>query len=298
MKVKNKKQLTKIKKPLKKTLIPHKVNQYRPYLIRRSGIAVVVALVFGLQIVYSYFTTGNVAILGQTSSVSVSELLKEVNKQRKAEGITELKLDSKLNEAAFMKAQDMLTKGYWAHESPDGVQPWQWFAKAEYSYDIAGENLAKNFTSSRAAVNAWMHSTDHKANILNKKYEDAGFAVVSGQLGGEETTLIVSLYGSKVDNAGVAGVNNEEQTFSQAAIGSANPLTNFGSTLQTLNPAALGGIVIFLLGFLVTLVAHLNRHKLPLKMRKSWRRHHGLYKAGIFLCLALILFLSAIGGQI
>ncbi|MCA9338909.1 hypothetical protein KC939_01020 [Candidatus Saccharibacteria bacterium] len=297
MKVKQK-HIKKIKKPLKKTLIPHKANQHRPYLVRRHGVVALVALVLLLQVVYNYATTGKVAVLGQTANVRVSELLKGVNQERKTSGLNELQVDEKLNKAAFMKAQDMLEKGYWAHESPDGVQPWQWFSKAGYSYDIAGENLAKNFTTSQGAVNAWMRSPDHKANVLGEKYDDIGLAVVNGKLNGEDTTLIVSLYGSKADSAGVAGVNNEEQTFNQATQGSANPLTNFGSALQTLNPAALGGIVILLLGFLVASLAHLNRHKLPLKIRKSWRLHHGLYKAGIFLSLALLLFFAAIGGQI
>lgn len=288
----------KIKKPLKKTLIPHKANQHRPYLVRRHGVVALVALVLLLQVVYSYATTGKVAVLGKTSNVNVGELLKDVNQERKTHGLNELHLDEKLNKAAFLKAQDMFEKGYWAHESPDGEQPWQWFSKAGYSYDIAGENLAKNFTTSQGAVSAWMRSPDHRENVLGEKYDDIGLAVVNGEINNEDTTLIVSLYGSKADSAGVAGVNNEERTFNQATQGSTNPLTNFGSALQTLNPAALGGIVISLLGFLVAFVAHLNRHKLPLKMRKSWHKHHGAYKAGIFLSLTLLLFFSALGGQI
>ncbi len=298
MKVKQK-HIKKIKKPLKKTLIPHKANQHRPYLVRRHGVVALIALVLLLQVAYNYAITGKVAVLGQTSNVSVSEIFKDVNQERKESGLSELHIDEKLNKAAFLKAQDMLEKGYWAHESPDGVQPWQWFAKAEYSYDVAGENLAKNFTSSKGAVDAWMRSPSHKANVLGEKYDDIGLAVVNGKLDGEDTTLIVSLYGSKADNAGVMGSsNNEEQNFNQATQGSTNPLTNFGSALQALNPAALGGVVILLLGFLVASLAHLNRHKLPLKMRKSWRLHHGLYKAGIFLSLAALLLLSALGGQI
>ena len=297
MNTKNK-HIKKIKKPLKKTLVPHKANQHRPYLVRRHGIAALVSLVFVLQIAYNYATTGKVAVLGQTSNVSVSELLEDVNKERQSDGLNKLQLNEKLNKAAFMKAQDMLEKGYWAHEAPDGTQPWQWFSKAEYNYDIAGENLAKNFTSSNGVVNAWMQSPGHKANVLGEKYDDVGFAIANGELNGEETTLVVSLYGSEADNAAVMGESNEEQNFTQASLGSSSPLTNFGSTLQSLNPAALGGIVVFLFGFLIAVVAHLNRHKLPARIKKTWRLHHGAYKAAGFLSLALILFFTAAGGRL
>ncbi|MFS8119533.1 MAG: CAP domain-containing protein, partial [Microcoleus sp.] len=51
------------------------------------------------------------------------------------------------------------------HVSPTGVQPWVWINDTGYNYDTAGENLAKNYPSTQATVDAWMASPVHRANI-------------------------------------------------------------------------------------------------------------------------------------
>lgn len=47
------------------------------------------------------------------------------------------------------------------------------------SYKTAGENIAGN-SSNSAAVNAWMNSSGHKANILNSSFNYTGIGVVTG----------------------------------------------------------------------------------------------------------------------
>ena len=46
------------------------------------------------------------------------------------------------------------------------------------SYKTAGENIAGNSKNS-GAVNAWMNSEGHKANILNNSYNYTGIGVVN-----------------------------------------------------------------------------------------------------------------------
>ena len=46
------------------------------------------------------------------------------------------------------------------------------------SYKTAGENIAGNSTNT-GAVNAWMNSSGHKANILNSSFNYTGIGVVS-----------------------------------------------------------------------------------------------------------------------
>ena len=48
--------------------------------------------------------------------------------------------------AAQAKADDMATKGYFAHTSPDGKNSWYWFKQAGYTFTYAGENLALDFS--------------------------------------------------------------------------------------------------------------------------------------------------------
>ncbi|MDE2589434.1 MAG: hypothetical protein KGL95_07190 [Patescibacteria group bacterium] len=69
---------------------------------------------------------------------------------------------------------------------------------AGYDYTYAGENLARGFTSAQDAINAWMASPTHRANVLSRNYQDVGFAVEDGNLTGEkDTTLIVEEFGGK-----------------------------------------------------------------------------------------------------
>jgi hypothetical protein len=90
----------------------------------------------------------------------------------------------------------MFSYNYWAHVSPKGVTPWDFIVSEGYQYTVAGENLAKNFTTSKDVVFAWMASPTHKANIVKSAYREVGFAVVNGVLNGAETTLVVQMLGA------------------------------------------------------------------------------------------------------
>lgn len=139
--------------------------------------------------------TGNV--LGFATDISSDRLFALTNEKRVNNGLPELTYNSQLAAAAANKAQDMLSKGYWAHFGPNGESPWTFILGSGYSYDTAGENLAKNFTTSGEVVDAWMDSPSHRENVLKSSYRDVGFAVTNGSLGGEDTTLVVQMFGSK-----------------------------------------------------------------------------------------------------
>jgi hypothetical protein len=121
------------------------------------------------------------------------------NSERQAVGLSTLKINPYLQEAARRKANDMAIKGYFAHTSPSGITPWHWFGEAGYRYQYAGENLAVNFTDSKDVESAWMRSPSHRANILNKNYTEIGIATSKGTFGGRETTFVVQMFGRPVD---------------------------------------------------------------------------------------------------
>ena len=136
-------------------------------------------------------------VLGFATDISSDRLFALTNEKRVNNGLPELAYNSQLAAAAAGKAQDMFTKGYWAHFGPNGESPWTFILGSGYSYDTAGENLAKNYTTSGEVVDAWMDSPTHRENVLKSSYRDVGFAVANGNLGGEDTTLVVQMFGSK-----------------------------------------------------------------------------------------------------
>lgn len=136
------------------------------------------------------------AVLGYSSSISVSDVVSQTNKEREQNGLPDLIVNKQLSEGAQAKGMHMFANQYWAHTAPDGTQPWAFFKQSKYNYSVAGENLARDFSNTPDMMQAWMNSPTHRANILNQKYKEIGIAVIDGQLNGVETTLVVQFFGS------------------------------------------------------------------------------------------------------
>lgn len=130
------------------------------------------------------------------ADIDVNELVALANGDRVSRGIHPLTIDSRLVKAAYEKGQDMLTKDYWAHYGPNGETPWQFIIANGYDYIYAGENLAKDFSSTAPIHSAWMASPSHRSNLLNESFTNIGIAAVSGEFQGEETTIVVQMFGS------------------------------------------------------------------------------------------------------
>lgn len=182
---------------LRHFFVPHHSNNHRAKALHVDALLTYVLL-------FALFNVGLKAlhrsipdILGYATDIHVEQLLAGTNAQRAAAGLAPLTLNSALSAAAANKASDMFAKNYWAHNSPTGSTPWDFIVGAGYHYTVAGENLAKNFSDSGSVVNAWMASPTHRANIVKPNYQEVGFAVVNGTLNGEETTLVVQMFGSQ-----------------------------------------------------------------------------------------------------
>lgn len=116
----------------------------------------------------------------QTSTMNSDEkeVFNLINKQRTNNGLSALKVDSEVQRVARIKAQDMVNNNYFSHTSPTYGSPFDMLKNFKISYNTAGENIAGN-SSNSGAVNAWMNSSGHKANILNSSFNYTGIGVVS-----------------------------------------------------------------------------------------------------------------------
>jgi len=290
-----------VRKQLRRALVPHKGNHYRPHLVRLHGLTAVLVLAVVMQLAYGFISSGRLEVLGRVSNISASDLVADTNTQREKSSLSDLRVNDELTAAAFAKAKDMFANNYWAHVSPSGVTPWKWVGDAGYNYDVAGENLAKNYPTAQATVDAWMASPTHRANIMNNKYQDVGLAVVEGILDGRDTTLIVAYYGAPV-TAAVQGSNDASQPAVVFAApvqqGVGNPLAYFGTALQSMSPATLGTLALLALVASVAVAAHHYRKKLPVAWRRTWKLHHGMYTFVGTVGLALVIVFATGGGQI
>ena len=121
---------------------------------------------------------------GNTSTTATSgltsdelEVLNLINAKRTANGLSALKIDNELQKVARLKAQDMVNKNYFSHTSPTYGSPFDMMKSFGISYKTAGENIAGH-SSNSGAVEAWMNSSGHRANILNSSYNYTGIGVV------------------------------------------------------------------------------------------------------------------------
>lgn len=186
---------------------PHSKNNHRAKALSPEVLIFYLASFIVLQTVVGFLSHRYPLILGYAANINASELFKETNQKRIENGLKPLMLNQTLSTAAYEKANDMFAKGYWAHSSPGGTDPWFWFIKDGYNYLYAGENLARDFNDSKAVVEAWMNSPTHRSNLLNVKYKEIGFAVVNGKLKGVETTLVVQLFGARTGGVAATGEN-------------------------------------------------------------------------------------------
>ena len=130
------------------------------------------------------------------ADLTKTTLIELTNQERQTLGLPVLKENSKLNQAAYQKAQDMLFFDYFSHYSPSGISPWYWFKKAGYNYQLAGENLAIGFLDSEEVVGEWKKSPSHRENLLNPNFQEIGMAVLKGDFQGSETTVVVQVFAS------------------------------------------------------------------------------------------------------
>ena len=115
----------------------------------------------------------------QKPDMSVAnQILSIVNKERAANGLPALTLDTQLCTAAQAKAEDMKAKNYFSHTSPTYGSPFEMMKKFGISYRAAGENIAKGQKTPQAVMSAWMNSDGHRKNILGKSYTQLGVGYV------------------------------------------------------------------------------------------------------------------------
>ncbi len=181
---------------LKKYFIPHEGNEYKPHFLRHEAmlffffLVIIVELGFLIQVFLIFDKTKFLA------SVLPGVLATLTNEERALNDAPPLVENDLLKAAAQMKAEDMATRGYFAHTSPDGKTPWYWLNQVGYRFLAAGENLAVNFFESDDVGRAWMNSPTHRANIVKKDFTEIGIGVADGVYEGRHTVFVAQFFGT------------------------------------------------------------------------------------------------------
>jgi uncharacterized protein YkwD len=110
------------------------------------------------------------------------------NRARTRRGLKALCVHPALTEAARAHSKEMIEKDYTSHDPFNGETVMERLERygytfAGYSYYLCGENIAWGCGSAgdpESIFKSWMHSPDHKATILNKRFREVGIGVLTG----------------------------------------------------------------------------------------------------------------------
>lgn len=115
----------------------------------------------------------------------------EVNDRRAEHGLAELHYHEGLDDDSRRHSEDMIRRGFFAHENPDGEGP----QERTTTRCGVGENIAMSYWRERitqngktmridseeklaeSVVDGWMNSPGHRENILDERYASEGIGV-------------------------------------------------------------------------------------------------------------------------
>ena len=108
-----------------------------------------------------------------------SQVVALVNAERAKYGLSALKVDSRVQQAAQVRAAETVQS--FSHTRPNGSSFSTALTEAGVSYTRSGENIAYGQSTPQQVVQAWMNSSGHRANILNESFTTIGVGyTVSG----------------------------------------------------------------------------------------------------------------------
>jgi uncharacterized protein YkwD len=127
-----------------------------------------------------------------------------VNQERTSRGLRALEQNRRLAKTAKGHARDMVAHNYFSHDSLDGADFAERIRESGYvqprAFPSLGEDLAwgsGSLGTPRSIVEGWMESPGHRANILSRKFREAGMGVAYGDPGaGEDGATYALDFGS------------------------------------------------------------------------------------------------------
>jgi uncharacterized protein YkwD len=178
--------------------IPHPRNNYHPHILSHRMLALLSILLLTVKIAAISLVAISPAMTAEASAITSQTVISLANAARAEGGLEKLTPNSKLAAAAQSKANDMLARQYFSHNTPTGETPWTFIKAVGYSYVTAGENLAIDFSEAESVQSAWMNSPGHRANIMNKAFQEIGIGISSGEFNGHRTTIVVQMFGTPI----------------------------------------------------------------------------------------------------
>jgi uncharacterized protein YkwD len=128
--------------------------------VRATVLVVAISLV---AIVTACDDTG----LGPDFDPEVEMFISIMNDHRSSVGCSALDWNELVAEVALDHSKDMAQRDFFAHENPDGSDPFDRLSAAGLEWSRAAENIAFGYPTAEAVLAGWLDSPGHRANIEN-----------------------------------------------------------------------------------------------------------------------------------
>lgn len=119
------------------------------------------------------------------------QMLSLHNRERADRGLPRLCVHPALQRAAGAHSADMIRRDYFEHGDV-GAR----LKRYGYNWRAYGENIGYNSTPERM-FEAWMKSTGHRSNILDRDFREVGLGAARGDFKGNTTTMWTADFGNR-----------------------------------------------------------------------------------------------------
>ena len=122
-------------------------------------------------------------------SVSINEVEEAIfvatNRYRRENDRPPLEIDRELSRFARSRSADMANRHYFEHTEPGGKSVFDQMRLAGISYSFAAENIhfsegVRLDKAAESAMQGWIHSPGHRANMLSRSPSHIGIGVAVG----------------------------------------------------------------------------------------------------------------------
>ena len=129
----------------------------------------------------------------------------DINDERIKNGASALQWDEELAAIARAHSDDMTSRGYFDHDTPEGLDPTDRAMRVGYScrkgnrYGLA-ENIAIETSlgnldkTATEAVTGWVNSPGHRSNLLDRQYDRTGVRASYGTWRGYKAVYLTQVF--------------------------------------------------------------------------------------------------------
>ncbi|MCD7722822.1 MAG: CAP domain-containing protein, partial [Clostridiales bacterium] len=130
-----------------------------------------------------------VEVAGKRIYDEAYKVLSYINKERKAQGLAKLTIDSELTEYAMVRAAELTI--LYSHTRPNGGSLLGWNNNV---YDYLGENIAGGQKTAKKVYTAWYNSAWHYAAMVDSVYKSVGIGCFKDTDGHYYWSLVLGFY--------------------------------------------------------------------------------------------------------